>query len=227
MKKTIAAVLIGTVLAVGALATPSTQLWNPSTDIQGPGSWHIGIDDYFTVIPVSEGGYQFPTDLGLTYGVLPGLEIGVDVFLPQKSPVVMNMKYGIAESENLPALAVGGFGFGTEKDVTDQNVIYAVAAKTLPVIGRFSAGYFFGNEKLLVDPATGIKDNAGIILTWDKAVTDKLWLCVDYAGTKSLLGSTFYGLSWMFLGNTSVIVAMGTFNNGAKPVLTTQLDINI
>lgn len=213
-------------LCVAAGATPSTQIWNPSTDIQAAKTWHFGIDNYFTKEGPLEGGYAFPTDLGLEYGLLPGLEVGFDVFLPQTSPLVLNGKYGIAENGDLPAVAIGGFGFGTQTNVTDQNVLYAVAAKTLPIIGRLSAGYFTGNEKVLVD-ITGAKDNSGIILTWDKAITDKLWASVDYASSKSILGATFYGFSWAFSSNTSVLFAYGTYNSGAKPTFTTQLDINI
>ena len=33
--------------AGAALATPSTQVWIPSTDIQAKGTWHLGIDNYF------------------------------------------------------------------------------------------------------------------------------------------------------------------------------------
>jgi hypothetical protein len=212
------------VLSVSANATPSTQIWNPSTDIQGTGILHLGIDNYFTAVGPANGGYALPTDLGLTYGLVPGIEVGLDVFLPQSSPFVFNAKYGIGEGETLPALAIGGFGFGTEKGVTDQNIVYAVAAKTFP-IGRISLGYFMGNEKLLVN-SSGSKDNSGLIATWDKALTDKIWACVDYAGTNSLYGSTFAGFSYAFSSNTSVIFGYGTYNNGAKPTITTQLDIN-
>jgi len=210
-------------LLIGAsFATPSTQIWNPSTDIQGVGVLHFGIDNYFTQEGPIDGGYAFPTDLGLTYGLVSGLEIGIDVFLPQQSPFAFNAKYGIAEKEVIPSFAVGGYGFGTQTGVTDQNVLYGVVAKTLPVVGRLTAGYFSGNDKVL-----GVNENAGLILTWDKVINDKLWACVDYAGTKSALGATFYGVSWMFSGNTSVIFGYGTYNNGTKPTFTTQLDINI
>jgi len=206
-------------------ATSSTQIWNPSTDIQARGTWHLGIDNYFTTVGPAEGGYALPTDIGLTYGILPGLEIGMDVFLPQASPFSFNLKYGIPEGALMPALAVGGFGFGAQIGVTDQNALYGVAAKTFP-IGRLSAGYFVGNQKLLVDPS-GVVDNKGLILTWDKQVNDKLWACIDYAGTKSVLGSTFYGLSWLFGPNTSIILGYGTYHNSIKPTVTTQLDINL
>ncbi|MFA6169762.1 MAG: hypothetical protein WCW67_03625 [Candidatus Margulisiibacteriota bacterium] len=228
MKKKILIAAVALLFVAGiAAATPTTQIWNPSTDIQGVGTWHFGIDDYFTVEDRTSGGYSFPTDLGLTYGLLPGLEIGVDAFLPQAVPassLVLNLKYGLQEKDALPAIAVGGFGFGLQTNVTDQNVLYGVVAKTFP-IGRLSAGYFMGNEKLLLDPS-GNKDNAGLILTWDKMLTDKLWLSVDYAGTKSALGALFAGFSYMFSANTAVLFAYGKYNNDAKPTITTQLDIN-
>lgn len=201
-------------------ATPSTQIWNPSTDIQAVGVWHLGIDNYFTVAGSAEGGYAFPTDVGLTYGALPGLEVGIDIFEPQAAPFTFNLKYGIQEKNGFPALAIGGFGFGTLAGVTDQNVVYGVAAKTFP-LGRLSAGYYTGNA------STVGADNKGIILTWDKALTDKFWACVDYAGGTSALGATFYGFSWLFAPNTAIIFGYGTYNSGAKPTVTTQLDISI
>ena len=33
--------------ATVAMATPSTQIWIPSTDVQGYGTFHLGIDNYF------------------------------------------------------------------------------------------------------------------------------------------------------------------------------------
>ena len=212
--------LVVGLMASAALATPSTQIWNPSTDIQAAGVWHLGIDNYFTLDGPAQGGYAFPTDTGLTYGLLPGLEVGVDIFEPQPAPLAFNVKYGISEGESLPALAVGGFGFGTLPGATDQNVVYGAAAKTFP-FGRLSAGYFTGNAAVIG------ADNKGFILTWDKVLTDKLWASVDYASGTSTLGAAFYGFSWAFAPNTSVIFGYGTYNNGAKPTITTQLDINI
>jgi len=227
MKNSLLAILFIFFITAGeANATPSTQIWNPSTDIQAKGTWHFGIDNYFTITGPPDERYTFPTDIGLTYGLLPGLEVGIDAFLPQSSPLAFNAKYGIVESGSIPAFAIGSFNIGTQTGATDMNILYGVMAKTFPVLGRFSCGYFLGNEKLLVDPS-GNKDNAGIILTWDKALTDKVWMSVDYAGTKSILGALFYGLSYAFSSNTSVIFAYGTYNNAIKPTFTTQLDINI
>lgn len=207
-----------------SFATPSTQIWNPSADIQATGVWHLGIDDYFTIEDRTNGGWSAPTDIGITYGLVPGVELGVDVFMPQALPgsqLAFNAKFGISESEIMPALALGGFGFGLAKGVNDMNVIYGVAAKTTP-LGRLSFGYFTGNEVTI-----GV-DNKGFILTWDKTLTDKLWVCIDHASGTSTLGATFYGFSWLFAPNISVIFAYGTYNAaGVKPTITTQLDINL
>jgi len=222
----IAMAMLCLILQGYALATPSTQIWNPSTDIQTYGTAHLGIDDYFTSAWPEDGGYQFPTDIGLTYGAMPGLEVGIDATMPSSAPLMFNAKYGVAEANNMPTFAFGGFGFGTDRDKTDQDVLYALAAKTFE-FGRLTAGYYSGNERVLINPDNGEKDNTGFIMTWDKAVTEKLWLSVDYASGYSQIGALFYGLSWAFANNTSVIFGYGTFNNGSDPVVTTQLDINI
>jgi hypothetical protein len=216
-------------------ATPSTQIWNPSTDIQSAGTWHLGIDNYFTTEWPQNGGYAYPTDVNLTYGALPGLEVGIDSFMPSVNQFEFNAKYGIAENGNLPAFAVGAQNFGFNKDSksnsADWNIWYAVVAKTFG-IGRLTGGYYTGNDLVLLDN-DGEKANTGFIATWDKAVTDKIWLCLDYASGNSAYGSFFYGGSYAFAANTSVIFGYGTFNrhantgDGFDPVVTTQLDINI
>ena len=68
-----------------ALATPSTQIWIPSTDIQAYKTVHLGIDNYFRAAsnPNSVTGRDANVmDIGLTVGVLPfeklQMEIGFD-----------------------------------------------------------------------------------------------------------------------------------------------------
>lgn len=226
VKISVLIIMLSLAAAGSAHATPSTQIWNPSTDIQTFGTLHFGIDNYFTMVWPEDGGYQFPTDIGLTYGVMPGLEIGVDAIMPGSAPLMLNAKYGVLEVNNMFSAAIGGFGFGTDRYKTDQNVVYGVIAKTFWV-GRMTGGYYSGNERVLINPENREKDNTGFILTWDKVINEKLWLCIDYSSGYSALGSAFYGFSWAFTQNTSLIFGYGTFNNGSKPVVTTQLDINI
>src|SRR6266581_4285157 len=90
MKKIIKVVTMAMTLTIAAsgiaLATPSTQIWIPSTDIQGYKTLHLGIDNYFRAS--GKGGNGGPVrdpnvyDIGLTAGVLPfekvQLEIGAD-----------------------------------------------------------------------------------------------------------------------------------------------------
>ena len=220
-------------------ATPSTIIWIPSVDFQGYKSFHLGIDnyayDYKSGKPGS--GTAFPTDLGLTVGVLPDsivlAEIGFDYMTPQWSPFLLNAKVGVPEgalTDWSPAIAVGGFGFGFAKNVTDYNIIYGMVGKTFPVIGRLEVGYFSGNKNLLVDLSTGSADNSGVLLSWDRQMTEvseNLWLAVDYQGTKSNFGALSYGFAWSFSKNVSVIFARDVFNADIPSTFTMQLYINI
>lgn len=219
--------------ATSALATPSTQIWIPSTDIQAFKTLHLGIDNY---IPAEGEGSVPLYVLGLTAGVLPfekiQAEIGVDYMsglgdVADDMPYYFNAKVATPEGAlfgGSPALAVGGYNFGTESDVTNQNIVYGLVAKTLPVVGRFSVGYFTSNEDVIGD------DNSDILASWDRTLTEispKLWAAVDYQGGESALGALSFGLSWAFADNVSVIAGYDIFNNSdLNDTFTTQLDIN-
>ena len=105
----------------------------------------------------------------------------------------------------IPAVAVGMYNIGTKSGdarkgelATNQDVAYGLVAKTLPVVGRLSAGYFFGNKKVLVtdekDASGNFKsDEKGVLLSWDRTlseISDKVWVGVDYQGGNSALGAT-------------------------------------
>lgn len=227
------------------IATPSTHIWAPSTDIQPFSKWHITSDMYLPVTK-DEAGIRWSTvtNLGLTVGVLPFKNINLEIGLDHKSgtgvlddyPLYFNAKLGTPEdglAKYVPALAVGIYDVGTKKNQTNNNVIYTEAAKTLKSgktsIGRFSVGYFFGNEKLLLDDK-GEKDNQGPILAWERTmdeISHKLWVCAEYMGTKSSYGTINFGFSWKFADNVSMIFGYDIFNNRDIPdVATLQLDID-
>lgn len=232
VKSFCAAMAIVFLSAGGALATPSTHLWAPSTDVQAYGVFHLTSDIY-----VATNGNDTPTitNLGLTTGVLPyeklGLEVGFD-HIEGNSPIFFNAKAGIPEGaygELFPALAIGGYGFGTKSDVTDQNIIYAKAAKTIGKFGRVSAGFYKGNDKVLLD-GDGNADEKGVMLAWERTmseISDNLWLCVDYMSGDSSVGALSYGFSWKFAPNTSVIFAYVDQNDDAfQDSVSVQVDID-
>jgi hypothetical protein len=220
-------------------ATPSTIIWIPSVDFQPYKSFHLGIDNYSLDFKKGVGGSgtAFPTDLGLTVGVLPfstvQAEIGIDYMTPQLSPLLFNAKIGIPEgaiADWSPALVVGGFGFGVQRNMTDYNILYGMVGKTFPVIGRLEVGYYTGNSSLLLDVATGNSDNSGVLLSCDRQmneISENLWLAVDYQSGNSSFGALSYGFSWSFSKNVSVIFARVVFNADIPSAFTMQLDINI
>lgn len=238
--------LITTVMAVLiavsiAQATPSTQIWIPSTDIQPYKKLHLGFDTYMKTEKNSGTREPAVINNGLTIGVIPGDKLQAEVGIDQRitgtepsdsSPLYFNLKAGLPEDaffKGSPAFAVGGYDFGTRKDVTDYNILYAIAAKTF-ALGRLSIGVFSGNDKLLVD-GSGKKDNTGILASWDRTMTeisDKLWFAVDYQSTKSGYGALSAGASWKFADNVSVILAYDIYNNdNLKPTATIQVDIDL
>jgi hypothetical protein len=230
-------------IATLATATPSTQIWSPSTDVQPYSVWHLTSDTY---VRTSKAGAITNNvyDAGLTVGVLPfekiQLEAGFDYMETgtnspaDRNPMYFNAKLGTLENSlaaGSPALAIGGYNFGTKAGLTTQNIAYALAAKTLPTFGRFSVGYYRGSRRVLVDES-GRPANDGVILTWDRTMTeisDKLWFAVDYASGKSANGALNIGFAWSFAKNVSVIFAYDIYNNkstGGKDTFTTQVDIN-
>jgi len=236
--------------ATVASATPSTQIWIPSTDVQAYKTFHLGFDTYIRANSNDDGSRTAPVVvIGPTVGVLPfqkiQAELGFDVISGggglDKYPLYFHAKVGTPEDSLFklsPAIAVGGYNFGTKSGdarngelATNQNLVYGLVAKTVPVVGRLSAGYFTGNKKVLVDE-NGQSDENGVLLSWDRTMTeisDKLWLAVDYQGSDSALGALSFGASWAFAKNVSVILGYDIYNErktGGENTVTLQLDIN-
>ncbi len=235
-------------IAVCAMATSTTHIWGPSTDVQSFNLWHITADCYQPVQLDKDangiGTRLSPvTNLGLTVGVLPFEKVQMEVGVDHKAgfgsldtyPMYGNAKIGIPEDafgKGFPSLAAGAFDLGTKTDMTDFNVLYGKVAKTLPVVGRISVGYYSGNKKLLLD-SKGEKSNAGTMVAWERTMTewsDKLWLCAEYMGGKSSYGTTNFGFSWKFADNVSMLFGYDIMNDkdllGAENMVTAQVDID-
>lgn len=150
-------------------------------------------------------------------------------------PWYFHFKIGVPEGayfENMPAFAIGGYDMGIERNLTDNDIWYFKMAKTVYVgeinLGRFSAGYFRGNAKLLRDD-NGLRNHYGPMLAWERTISeisDKLWLCVDYQATQSSYGALNFGFAWKFTNNISTIIGYDIYNNrNLTDTLTFQVDI--
>lgn len=241
MKKILAAILCLAPLA--ANATPSTQIWIPSTDVQKYKTFHLNADNYVAAAKEDSGSWKAPAYvIGPTMGVFANdkvqAEAGFDVIKAglkaDSYPLYLHAKLGSPEGAlfaGSPAFALGGYNFGAKKDVTNQDMVYGLAARNVGKIGRFSAGYYAGNDKVLVDE-NGDKANTGLLLSWDRTIgelSDKLWAGVDYQGGDSAVGALNFGVAWSFASNTSVIFGYDVYNNAkvaGKDTYTVQLDIN-
>jgi hypothetical protein len=222
---------------------PSTQVWIPSTDAQPYKTLHLNVDDYAAVRPEQDGRYKSPSwTIGPTVGISPyqvvQAETGFDLIKAgngfDASPLYFHAK--LAAPENIlhdysPALAIGGYNFGTRADKTNQDIFYGLAAKTLPLVGRLSAGYYVGNGRVLVDQ-TGAKANDGVLLSWDRTmreISDKLWAAVDYMGGRSSLGAFSVGPAWKFSPKASILVGYNFWNDQAvagRNTMNVQVDLD-
>ncbi|HBC47567.1 MAG TPA: hypothetical protein DEO84_05750 [candidate division Zixibacteria bacterium] len=226
-------------------ATATTHIWAPSTDVQGYKVWHITSDVY---IPVKEDANhnRLPatTNIGLTVGILPFKKINAELGIDHKSglaaadhyPFYGNLKIGAPENAFggfSPSVAVGIFDVGSKKDFTNFNIFYGKVAKSVQSgnwsLGRFSLGYFSGNNKLLINGQSE-SDNSGIIAAWERTfpeLSDKFWFCVEYMGTKSVYGSLNIGIAWKFASNVSVLGGYEFYNNtNLINTATLQVDID-
>lgn len=220
-------------------------------DIQGYGVLHIGVDNYFTAFrKQANGASSFPTDSGFTIGVLPfkkvQAEFGIDLLHPYDYPVAFSAKIGSPEGalfKGSPAIEFGLLNKGITThavpyNVTSEDIYFGLVGKTIPGIGRLSAGPYIGNSKTLVD-GNGVKDNSGFMAAFDHGfhtVSDKSgeyskWVfAADYCSGKNVLGGGGVGLYYYFTKDISLLTGPVWFNDksvNGKWKWTIQLDINL
>ena len=252
-----------------AMAIPSEQIAIPSTDAKGFKEVTLNVISTQRFSTKADAGAS-SYDAGVLVGVLPfeslKLEVGFDYLTTNlqndnsadNHPFYFNAKLATPEDlgfKGLPAFAVGVYNLGTYDkpelaapglgNSTRQNLAYALAAKTLPVIGRLSVGGYHGAARALAtsgDPSN-TSNNSGILASWDRSITevsDKLWLGVDYMSGNNANGELGIGGSWAFSKQVTLLVGVQTFNPGyklsaadggalpgGKPAFTTQLFINL
>src|SRR5438132_2799014 len=183
--------LLSLVVTGLSFATPSTTYWTPATsDIQPFNVWHIGVDNYFrlsqtatdtnnlassnTNVPARLDG--FPTDVGLTVGVLPfekiQMEVGIDGLFPATrvnpalrsiaSSLLFNAKIGTPEGAFFgswfPAINLGIFDVGTKGQITDMNIVDLLIGKTLGPFGRIHGGGYYANPGSALMHQSGCKN---------------------------------------------------------------------
>ncbi len=228
-----------------AYPTASTHIWAPSTDTQDYGTGHVTADIYVPVERNRDGSRaRTISDEGLEFGLLPFNKLRAEAGFDFKTgygdldswPMFFNGKLAIPENsygKYFPALAIGIYDVGTRNNKTNYNLSYVKAAKTLSInefsLGRFSMGYFWGNNSLLLDK-DGNQDSNDIFWAWErtmKEISDKLWICTEYQGTESIYGAFNLGASWQFTKDLSVIGGYQFYNNkNFADTFTIQIDFN-
>jgi hypothetical protein len=238
--------------AAVAQATNSTTYFTPMTlDIQSPGVFHLGIDNYFTVATKSaNGGGALPTDftlpeVGFALSSKVNVECGVDYLAATDNPWFFNAKIGLLEDslfKGQPALEVGIFNVGTKSSGpsrTDYDIGFVVLGKTIPEVGRISVGPYWGNHATMVS-STGQSQNTGFMVAYDRGFVpakdkdgsefSRIVFAGDYASGKNVIGGGGAGLYYYFTKDISLLAGPVWFNDtglNGKWKVTAQLDINL
>ncbi len=225
MKKLLPLVLLLFISLVSPVsATPSGIIWIPSTDIQAADKTHFGIDNYFTLNPLtpgkSTGAFTTPT-IGLTWGA-KNFEFGFDYVASQKDPLYFNAKAKLFGKKPTDLNMVAGvYALGTTSS-TNQEVKYLLGSVSTKDGTRFSLGYGIGREEAL-----GAGHNM-ILASIDKQLNDKWWVGIDYQGGNSALGALSFGAAYTLAPNASILAGYNIYNNSAAytNTVTLQLDVN-
>ncbi len=224
----------------GAWATPSQHIRIPSTDTQPERTIHLGVDNQFTILTKEEdGGHSRPTAIGATAGVVDtyyfGSEVGLDLREHSDDPLFANFKVQLKEdvySPYQPAVAVGGYEFGSSNNDNNANIFYILVAKSFPVAGRFSAGYYVGNDEVLVN-ASGDKENNGALVSFDRRLAEldeRLWVAIDFMSGNNKFGALSGGFSWYFTDQISALLGYSINNDkdvAGENTVTIQFDLDL
>lgn len=255
-------------LAVAALfatygvscGAPTAQINIPSTDVKGFSEAALSITNYTRFSGRADAGTSSYL-VGVETGLLPfeavKLEVGADYMTTGTNspaddhPFYFNAKLAIPEDlgfKGMPALAVGIYNAGTydKPEIgisTRQNIAYGLAAKTLPVVGRFSVGGYVAAERAVRSSGNPQNNNSGVLASWDRTIgeiSDKLWLGADYMGGNNANGEISVGASWLFTKQVCLLAGVVWYNPfyklsgadkgtlpGGKPAFTTQLTVNL
>lgn len=235
----------------GALATPSTTYWAPSTTYVQPYLVpHITYDTYFGkgVFAGQAGSPIYPVTTGIEIGVLPwqalNLEVGFDLLLPSEDPLLLNAKVGTPEDTfftGSPSLSFGIFGVGTKSDVTDYDAIHAMAQKNLPFGGYVAAGFYYGlGSKVLWSSSDGDENRAGFMgaisspdININLPGLKKIIAVADVQTGKNVYGAGGFGLYFYFTDTIDLLTGPVFFFDdklqpgGSSWLWTVQIDIDV
>jgi hypothetical protein len=250
--KTTLYVLASMLVATTASATPSTTFWAPSVaTCQPAGTPHVTYDTYFGrgTPPPNAGSPVYPIDTGLTMGVLPfqkvQAEVGYDLLLPSSNPVFafLNGKVCTPESslfKGSPSIGGGIYNVGFKTNVTNYNVAYAMAQKTLPFGGYIAGGFYHGTNDVLFTNSEGKIVKTGAMVGWSSPDINvgvkglkKIDIIADVQTGKNILGAGGVGAEVYFNDYVDMIVGPVFFLDsalqpgGASRLWTTQLDVDI
>jgi hypothetical protein len=209
-------------LAGPAWSDPTSLVSIPSTDVQAPGTGSLTLD---TCFPLGRTDRGSSADRGLTVGLPGRIELGLDWFTGTRDPILGNLKWQVrAERRKAPAIAIGAYTLGSRRDHASRgapsvgNLLYVIASRIFRKAGRIHVGYQRGQRSRVGH------DSDMLLLGWDRQVTPKWWVGIDYASGKSAYGALSPGFSYTINRRASVAIGYD-FYNDSRVNDTLQFDV--
>lgn len=219
-----------------AFATPSTTFYTPCTTYIQPFKVpHITYDSYFN------DNTDFPTDVGLTIGLVPWdkfqAEAGIDLFYPSDYPLFFNARIGFPDDAlftNSPGINLGIWGVGTKEDVTDFNILELNVGKSIQNFGSVAVGVYKGLNPDLLEDENGDDHSLGWMVSYYRTLdplTDRIAVSADYMSGENVFSGGGVGLYFWFTKSIDLILGWVWFENHAlnpeDGLFTLQLDVDL
>jgi hypothetical protein len=186
--------------------------------------------DYFSVFNRRGHGSVFPTDFGVTFGVLDWKNIhgeaGIDYLGGTDDPLFFNAKLGLDQDKLFkyaPSLSVGLFNWGTRYHTsgrTNQNIVDGIFGRTLPfgIEGSIYVGGFHGS-KTIGKNRSGVMGAIQLNFKKAKDCHDKEYFrwqfYADYASGKNTIGGGGFALAYYFTPDISLETGPVWFNDAS------------
>jgi len=213
---------------IAALATPTTLIWIPSTDVQPYQVLHFDAD---MLLYTNGGATGAEADLGFLYGALPRLELGIDFVNnffnaegTSTNPIWFNGKVQIIGTNTSTFALSAGVENVAVQAPANAEMWYGVASYRFGKV-RVTGGGYSGLRSVLGSDHTGFLFGLEYVPN-----NPKWWYATDYQSGRNPFGTWNIGTAYHFTDKISYIIGMDFYNApeivGAKSSITGQLDVD-
>ena len=177
--------------AAGFLGGYSGNIVTPDAVITPAGTWELSFHEFFDVQD------NDITSIGLQYGLMPNLEVGVSLLDNDDSETVFNAKLRLLpETPGRPSIAVGAFDVGGSANfINDDPSFYVLISKNIARTATEIAGKPSKPLGLTVGFGSGLFDGVFAALDW--TLQERLSIMAEFVD-EGFRGDSLFNLGARF-----------------------------